>query len=73
MRGDRLAAIALTLSMAARLIADLREWLGHRITLASVRWVNSVTGRSETVSIDRGSLFEGRGAADVLFPRLPRK
>ncbi|HZL19605.1 MAG TPA: SEC-C domain-containing protein [Polyangia bacterium] len=69
-RGVRLVAIALTLSMAARLIADLREWLGPRITLASVRWVNSVTGRSESVSIDRGSLFEGRGAADVLFPRL---
>jgi hypothetical protein len=52
--GDHVVAIALTLSMAARLIADLREWLGPGISLTAVRWGNSVTRRCETALIDRG-------------------
>lgn len=69
-RDGRITANAMSLSMAARLVADLREWLGHRITLDSVRWVNSFTGRSETASIRHGSLAEKRATADIPSPHL---
>ncbi len=61
-RGDRARAIALSLSMAARLVADLREWLGPRIELSSVRWANSFTRRTETARMEQNpSISEGRG------------
>lgn len=69
-QGESIVATALTLSMAARLMGDLRQWLGPRIRLASVRWSNSFTGRTETLSLNRGSLSERRSEADGEFPLL---
>jgi hypothetical protein len=53
--GARVLAIAGALSMAARMVRDLREWLGPAIKLSSVRWASSFTGRTETARMKEGS------------------
>ena len=44
--------VPVPLSMVARLMVELRDWLGPAIHLSSVRWINSVTGRKETATFD---------------------
>lgn len=68
--GDRIVATAFTLSMAARLIGDLREWLGPRIRLTSVSWLNSFTRRRETWSASGDAFPVNPDKADRPFPLL---
>lgn len=68
--GDRVVATALTLSMAARLIGDLREWLGSRIRLQSVSWLNTFSRRRETWSASDPFFLAGPDKVDNSFPLL---
>ena len=68
--GDRIVATAGCLSMAARLIGDLREWLGPRLALTSVSWLNSFTRRSESWSESSRSLAVSPDKVDRPFPLL---